>query len=226
MNENRIIQEFQENNYREITEKEKEDILSGVDQPKIFFDYLNINQVIYLLKITEQLSNKILEYIKKIKNNETIEEKILYNIIKQICLGIKDIHNENIIHRDIKPDNFVMGLDDLSQFVYILDFGLAKKYRSSSTLIQYPMINKKKLTGTARYASINALKGYEQSRRDDLESLGYVIIYFLKGNLPWQGLKAKNKDDRYKKILQKKLNDFHMIYVMVFLMNLKDIYIY
>ena len=98
-----------------------------------------------------------------------------------------------------------MGLDDLSQFVYILDFGLAKKYRSSSTLIQYPMINKKKLTGTARYASINALKGYEQSRRDDLESLGYVIIYFLKGNLPWQGLKAKNKDDRYKKILQKKI---------------------
>ena len=131
--------------------------------------------------------------------------------LKTICMigvqmvsVLEFIHNKHIVHRDMKPDNFVMGLDDLSQHVYLLDFGLAKKYRSSRTLEQYPLVNKKKLTGTARYASINALTGYEQSRRDDLEACGYVLIYLLKGRLPWQGLQAKSKGERYKKILDKK----------------------
>ena len=114
------------------------------------------------------------------------------------------IHERHIIHRDIKPDNFVMGAKELNARLYLLDFGLAKKYRSSRTLVQYPCIKKKKLTGTARYASIHALEAYEQSRRDDLESVGYVLMYFLRGELPWQGLKANSKEDRYKKILDKK----------------------
>ena len=132
--------------------------------------------------------------------------------IKTVCIVgyqminvLEYIHNKHIVHRDLKPDNFVVGLNELSKFLYLLDFGLAKKYRSSVTLKQYPLINKKKLTGTARYASINALKGYEQSRRDDLESAGYVLMYFLRGALPWQGIPGKNKDERYKKILQKKM---------------------
>ena len=114
------------------------------------------------------------------------------------------IHNKHIVHRDLKPDNFVVGLNELAKYLYLLDFGLAKKYRSSTTLKHYPLINKKKLTGTARYASINALRGYEQSRRDDLESAGYVLMYFLRGSLPWQGLHVNRGEDRYKKILQKK----------------------
>jgi serine/threonine protein kinase len=114
------------------------------------------------------------------------------------------IHDRHIIHRDIKPDNYVMGINDKNAILYLLDFGLAKKYRSSKTLIQYPYIKRKKLTGTARYASIHALEEMEQSRRDDLESTGYVLMYFLRGNLPWQGLKIKAKDNRYQKILDKK----------------------
>lgn len=82
---------------------------------------------------------------------------------------------------------------------------MAKKYRSHKTLEHITLKNNKKLTGTARYASINALKGYEQSRRDDLESIGYVLVYLLKGSLPWQGLKVDKDEDRYKKIYQKKL---------------------
>jgi serine/threonine protein kinase len=122
----------------------------------------------------------------------------------QMITVLQYIHDRHIIHRDIKPDNFVMGANENNAHLYLLDFGLAKKYRSSRTLIQYPLVKKKKLTGTARYASIHALEELEQSRRDDLESVGYVLMYFLRGGLPWQGLKIRSKEDRYKKILIKK----------------------
>jgi hypothetical protein len=95
-----------------------------------------------------------------------------------------------------------MGRGIKSKYLYLLDFGLAKKYRSSTTLAHYRMIKKKNLTGTARYASINALNGLTQSRRDDLEAVGYVLMYFLRGKLPWQGLRVKNKEDRYHKIME------------------------
>ena len=122
----------------------------------------------------------------------------------QMIDRIEYIHSRKIIHRDIKPDNFVMGRGLKSHIVYVLDFGLSKKYWSSSHKCHIPFIDGKKLTGTARYASINALSGYEQSRRDDLESIGYIIMYFIRGSLPWQGLKINKKDDRYKKICEKK----------------------
>ena len=150
-----------------------------------------------------QLMGKSLEDLINIR--KTFPLKTVCLIGYQMINVLEYIHNKHIVHRDLKPDNFVMGLKDLSKFLYLLDFGLAKKYRSSVTLKQYPLINKKKLTGTARYASINALRGYEQSRRDDLESAGYVLMYFLRGSLPWQGIPGKNKDERYKKILQKKM---------------------
>ena len=150
-----------------------------------------------------QLLGKSLEDI--FTERGTFSLKTVCMIGTQMVTVLEYIHVRHILHRDIKPDNFVMGLDELSQYVYLLDFGLAKKYRSSTTLVQYPLINKKKLTGTARYASINALKGYEHSRRDDLEAVGYVLLYFLRGSLPWQGQKAKNKDERYQKILNVKM---------------------
>ena len=88
---------------------------------------------------------------------------------QEIIPIFKFIHDKNIIHRDVKPDNISVGYDDPCE-IYFLDFGLAKKYRSSKTLKHNPMVKHSKLTGTARYASINALAGLEQSRRDDLES--------------------------------------------------------
>ena len=149
-----------------------------------------------------QLMGKSLEELFNKRQKFSVKTTALLGY--QMITVLEYIHEKHIIHRDIKPDNFVMGLNKQNANLYLLDFGLAKKYRSSKTLEQYPYIKKKKLTGTARYASIHALEEMEQSRRDDLESVGYVLIYFLRGNLPWQGLKIKSKEDRYKKILDKK----------------------
>ena len=149
-----------------------------------------------------QLLDKSLEDL--INKYSTFSIKTVAMLGYQMVNILQYIHDKHIIHRDIKPDNFVMGAKEDNAKLYILDFGLAKKYRSSRTLVQYPYIKKKKLTGTARYASIHALEAYEQSRRDDLESVGYVLMYFLRGNLPWQGLKVRSKEDRYKRILEKK----------------------
>ena len=149
-----------------------------------------------------QLLDKSLEDIFNIRKKFSFKTGAM--LAYQMISALQYIHEKHIIHRDIKPDNFVLGSDDLNAYLYLVDFGLAKKYRSSKTLKQYPYIKKKKLTGTARYASIHAMEEMEQSRRDDLEAVGYVLMYFIRGNLPWQGLKLKSNEDRYKKILEKK----------------------
>ena len=149
-----------------------------------------------------QLLDKSLEDLFNIRKKFSFKTGAM--LAYQMISVLQYIHEKHIIHRDIKPDNFVLGFGELNAYLYLVDFGLAKKYRSSKTLKQYPYIKKKKLTGTARYASIHAMEEMEQSRRDDLEAVGYVLMYFIRGNLPWQGLKLKSNEDRYKKILEKK----------------------
>lgn len=146
--------------------------------------------------------------------NRFFSLKTILLLAEQMILRLQYVHEHDFLHRDIKPDNFVMGEATSNpnrfgapQYVHLIDFGLAKRYRSKNSKTHLPLKRKSSssLTGTARYASITNHKGYEQSRRDDLESLGYVLCYFLRrGDLPWSNQPGDTKKEKYANILSKK----------------------
>lgn len=119
-------------------------------------------------------------------------------IAEQVIRRLEYLHSKGVVHQDIKPENFVWGVGERQHHLYLIDFGLSKTYWEGRHI---RMRHHHGLVGTARYASINAHKGLEQSRRDDLEAAGHMLLYLLRGSLPWSGLQARNMDEKYKRIL-------------------------
>jgi len=132
--------------------------------------------------------------------------KTVLLLADQMLYRIQYLHSKGVIHRDIKPENFLIGRGRQANIIYLIDFGLSKRYRSSKSQQHIPYTDNKSLTGTARYASINAHLGIEQSRRDDIEAIGYVLLYFLRGQLPWQHMpqEVHTKEEKYRKIMETK----------------------
>lgn len=172
--------------------------LVGVPRPRYFGPLSSYNVL-----VMDLLGPSLEDCLNDCHRRMSIKSVLMIAI--QAMRRIEFVHSKSFLHRDIKPDNMLMGSHDTST-LYLVDFGLAKRYRDHVTKQHLPYRDGKHLTGTARYASVRTHLGIEQSRRDDLESLGYVLVYLYKGSLPWQGIRVANKKQKYTKIREKKQN--------------------
>lgn len=156
--------------------------------PKIYKFIERKNDLVFIMEFLGPNLEELFNYCKK-----SFTLKTVLMIAIQILNRIEKLHNRGFIHRDIKPDNFLIGVKKSKKGrIFLIDLGLSKKYITGKNK-HIPYNDKKNFTGSYRYSSIRNHKGIEQSRRDDLESIGYMLIYFLTRKLPWQGLGGSSK---------------------------------
>lgn len=165
--------------------------------PKIY--WFGYNEKGCATLVMQQLGKSIEHLLKKSGGRFRLKTAMMLTI--QIFDQLKRLHDTGFVHRDIKPENFLMGLPDSEDAnrVFMIDLGLAKRIKTEK-MVHIKMTTGRSLIGTARYASISSHIGEELSRKDDLESLFYMFIYFVKGVLPWQGITTTVKEDKYRLI--------------------------
>ena len=168
--------------------------------PKVYYFDRNENKYNYL--VMELLGPSLSDLFQLKEKIFSLETVLLIAI--QMLTRIEFVHEKGFLHRDIKPENFVIGLNEKSNLIHIIHFGLSKRYKDKNSGQHIPYRENRHLVGTVRYASINAHLGIEQSRRDDIEGIGYVLVYFYLGRLPWQSKQDKGKP-QVTKIMEKKL---------------------
>jgi len=149
----------------------------------------------YIYMVTELLGPTLEDLFNYCGRRFTLKTSLM--IFKQILERLKHMHAVGLIHRDIKPDNIMMGMGRKSSTVHLIDFGISRSYINKKNGKHIDFIQGKNLVGTARFVSINAHLGYELSRRDDLLTLGYVMIYLTVGELPWQFVDTRRKSARF-----------------------------
>lgn len=178
--------------------KSSQDII-GI--PKVYgFDRME-NKYNYM--IMDFLGPSISDLYQLCEKSFSLETILMIGI--QMLNRIEFIHEKGFIHRDIKPENFVIGINEKTNIIHIIDFGLSKRYKDKTSGQHIPYRENRHLVGTVRYASINAHLGIEQSRRDDIESIGYVLVYFFYKRLPWQNNGGDKGKPQANKIMEKKL---------------------
>jgi hypothetical protein len=166
--------------------------MEGIPNLKWFGTTQNINYLVINLLGPSILKNG---------KNTSLKNSLLIGI--QIIERIKHIHNKYLLHRDIKPDNFLFDLDQQTNKIYLIDFGLCKRYNYNGKHIEQKTI--KQIIGSPNFVSINVHKGIEPSRRDDLESGVYVIANMILGNLDWFNCKSLFEINILKENFKKKL---------------------
>lgn len=202
--------------YLAYDKKTKEEKAAKVEEKKKHHSRLYDEYKIYKKLNHKKIQGipKVYDFIETPKYNILIMELLKYNLEKifidynkkfkletilllamDIITLVKNMHEAGYIHRDIKPNNFMTDVKDKSK-ILIMDFGLSKKYITSDKKHIACRMDRS-LVGTARYSSINVHMGIEPSRRDDLESVGYMLLFFALGKLPWQGLKKKLNEDEH-----------------------------
>jgi serine/threonine protein kinase len=180
------------------------DLQGGVGIPEIYWHGRHEE---YKVIVMDLLGPSLDKFFKICGKKFNLETTVLFGI--EMINRIEYMHSKGYLHRDIKPNNFLLGKLSRNKIcedntMYIVDFGLSKSYLEEDSGLHYDYKESRRFVGTPRYASLNTHLGIRQSRRDDIESIVYIIIYFLKGELPWQGVKAKTKSEKKEKIKQQK----------------------